>query len=335
MRPLVSVIIPTYNCAAFVEESIRSVLDQSYRRLECIVIDDGSTDDTPAVLAAIDDPRLVVIRTENRGISAARNTALDHARGDYIAFQDADDRWCPGKLERQVAIMEAESDVVAVFTNLRRFDGDADFRPGTQFDFFPELARVPAETVVCEGRKIMGDAFAYLIRMGEWPTWTPTVAFRASAVRDLRFRRAQNARGEVVFPEDGFYCFQAFRRGAVAYLVDPLVEVRRHATNSTKGITRHAERKLAMLRALTHESLTRRQARAVRRRMARALVSVARYHAEDGHPVTAVRALAEAMRCGLPLAAAKQAVRLLTHRAPSTPVSARQPTLPSRASVSG
>lgn len=99
--PLVSVIIPTYNRAWVLGEAVESVLAQDYRCLEVIVVDDGSTDDTAAILAGYDD--IVVIDQTNRGVSAARNRGVAHARGELIAFLDSDDLWLPQKLSTQVA----------------------------------------------------------------------------------------------------------------------------------------------------------------------------------------------------------------------------------------
>jgi glycosyltransferase involved in cell wall biosynthesis len=106
--PTVSVIIPTYNRAEMVREAVQSVLDQTYRDHEIVVVDDGSTDNTRAVLEEMSG-RCASIRyvyQENRGRSAARNRALGLARGRYIAFLDSDDLFLPRKLEIQVAEME-------------------------------------------------------------------------------------------------------------------------------------------------------------------------------------------------------------------------------------
>ena len=112
----VSVVIPTYNRGAFIGAAIDSVLSQSYRNLEVIVVDDGSTDNTAALLAAIADPRLRYVRQENQGRSQARNAALRLAVGDYIAFLDSDDLYLPGKLTLQVGYLEAHPDVAMVYT---------------------------------------------------------------------------------------------------------------------------------------------------------------------------------------------------------------------------
>lgn len=108
----VSVIMPVYNCAAYVEEAVRSVLAQTVSDLELLVIDDGSKDDTFAIVTrlAAEDARVIPLKNpENMGVARTRNRGLDMARGDYIAFLDGDDRWHPEKLRVQIARMQAEN----------------------------------------------------------------------------------------------------------------------------------------------------------------------------------------------------------------------------------
>jgi glycosyltransferase involved in cell wall biosynthesis len=100
-RPLLSAIIPCYNAARFLPEAVASVLAQRYEPLEILVIDDGSTDDTPEVAASL-APAIQYLRQENRGPSAARNLGLRQARGEFIGLLDADDLWPEGKLDLQV-----------------------------------------------------------------------------------------------------------------------------------------------------------------------------------------------------------------------------------------
>ena len=102
--PIVSVIIPTYNRAHLVGRAIRSVLAQTFRDFELIVVDDSSTDDTEDVIGSFADPRIRYLRHEtNRGGATARNTGIRVACGEYIAFLDSDDEWLPEKLERQLS----------------------------------------------------------------------------------------------------------------------------------------------------------------------------------------------------------------------------------------
>src|SRR5262245_59273659 len=107
--PLVSVIIAAYNAERYIRTTCLSVLNQTYSAIEIIVIDDGSTDRTAAIVQALADadPRIRLVRQANRGTAAARNRAIAEARGEFIAPVDADDLWHPTKLERQVRRLQA------------------------------------------------------------------------------------------------------------------------------------------------------------------------------------------------------------------------------------
>src|SRR5258708_4104598 len=104
---LVSVVIPAFNAGATIDETLRSVRSQSHERIEIIVVDDGSTDDTLAVAErhADQDPRIKIIRQDNAGVAAARNAGWQAACAEFIAFIDADDLWAPSKIERQLQAM--------------------------------------------------------------------------------------------------------------------------------------------------------------------------------------------------------------------------------------
>jgi len=114
--PLVSAIVAAYNGAAFLRESLDSILAQDWPRLEVIVCDDGSTDDTPAILASYGD-RLHVLRQPNRGVAAARNRAAAEARGDYLAFLDQDDCWEAGMLGALVPVLEQRPELGLVYAD--------------------------------------------------------------------------------------------------------------------------------------------------------------------------------------------------------------------------
>ncbi len=121
---LVSVIIPAYNAEQFVAYAVQSVLAQTHRHLEVIVVDDGSTDGTAAVVQGIDDSRLTLLRGPNQGVGHARNRGLASASGSLIAFLDADDGWLSVKLERQLAIELKQADVVGCLMRYENVDGD-------------------------------------------------------------------------------------------------------------------------------------------------------------------------------------------------------------------
>jgi glycosyltransferase involved in cell wall biosynthesis len=119
--PLVSVIIPAYNAEEFIAQAIQSVVAQTYRSHEIIVVDDGSTDKTRDILKEFDG-QIRCVYQENRGPSAARNAGINLAQGRYICFLDADDLWTPDKLEVQFAFMEANPDIAFVFSDHEEFN---------------------------------------------------------------------------------------------------------------------------------------------------------------------------------------------------------------------
>ena len=122
ISPAVSIIIPTYNRAALLGRSIRSVLAQSYTDFELLVIDDGSTDETHDVVAGFGDRRIRYIPlARNTGAGAARNVGIRAARGKFLAFQDSDDEWLPSKLAKQMAAYErGSSRLGVVYSDMQR-----------------------------------------------------------------------------------------------------------------------------------------------------------------------------------------------------------------------
>ena len=116
--PKVSVIIPTYNRSKYVTKAIDSVLAQTYRDFEIIVVDDGSTDNTKEVLKPYTD-RIKYLYQENTGVSAARNAGIRAAGGQWIAFLDSDDEWLPEKLSIQMDYLSRHNEIVAFITNVK------------------------------------------------------------------------------------------------------------------------------------------------------------------------------------------------------------------------
>src|SRR5688572_4652758 len=131
-KPLVSIIIPCYNYGKYLAETINSVLDQSYSHWECIIVDDGSTDNTREVSAQFckQDGRFNYFYQANAGLSAARNTGLYNASGQYIQFLDADDKIEAEKLRSQVAYFLDHSQVDILYGDVTYFSGEN--RPMTQ-----------------------------------------------------------------------------------------------------------------------------------------------------------------------------------------------------------
>ncbi|HEY8536374.1 MAG TPA: glycosyltransferase [Vicinamibacterales bacterium] len=188
--PVVSVIVPAYNAEAWIARAVESALNQTFGDLEVIVCDDGSTDGTAGILRSYGDPRLRVLRRENRGRGAARNAAIAAARGRYLALLDADDWWLPDKLAGDLALLDASGGPALVYANLHVVDRDGQIARAMNNrhvvahsgDVFPLLLQrnfVPTSTVVLPRETVehAGPFDESLVRCQDWE-WLLRVAAR-------------------------------------------------------------------------------------------------------------------------------------------------------------
>lgn len=151
-KPLVSVLLPVNNGEEYVEESIRSILSQTYDNFEIIVINDGSTDRSSRIVNNIDDPRIRYYEQNNRGLAAALNFGIRVARGEYLARQDQDDFSLPKRLEKQVSFLESHPDYGMVGTWAGIWDG----RRKTK-----KVHKHPEESIVLKFRLLFGNPFVH------------------------------------------------------------------------------------------------------------------------------------------------------------------------------
>lgn len=136
IMPKVSVVIPTYNCAKFVKDAVESALGQTYKDYEIVVVDDGSVDGTKEILTPYMAKNLInCVYQENKGHSCARNAGIKHARGEFIAFLDADDIWLPDKLELQMPVFEISPKIGLVHSDRYRFTDKGEFSPPYRENF--------------------------------------------------------------------------------------------------------------------------------------------------------------------------------------------------------
>ena len=179
--PEVSVIIPTYNSARYITEAVDSVLAQTFRDFEVIVIDDGSTDETELVMRQYGVP-VKYIRQENTGVSGARNTGIKESSGRYVAFVDADDVWHPQKLERQMAALNGSMDHRACYCaftvtdpSLVPLEISRSIRTGPLLEDLLLSGNVVGtpSTVICE-RSLFEEAGCFdsaLSQCADWELW--------------------------------------------------------------------------------------------------------------------------------------------------------------------
>ncbi len=222
----VSVVIPAYNYATFLPRAVGSVLAQSHRALEIIIVDDGSTDDTPAVCASFTDPRVQTVTQANAGLSAARNTGIRAARHGFVAFLDADDAWEPEFLARILARFDELSPRHgAVATAAARIDPAGDIVPGARFTFGRSgeltvldfcLRNRPLSSNIVLRREVFADC-------GDFDT-----GLRSSEDRDMWIRLT--ARG---------WRFE--------FLDEPLARICRHSRNMSRNAPRMKTNSLRVL----------------------------------------------------------------------------------------
>ena len=204
--PRVSVVTPAYNASAYLVQAIDSILSQTFADFELIVVDDASTDQTAAILASYQDPRLRVVRNEtNQGIVRTRNRGMAMARGEFICPFDADDVSLPTKLAKQVALLDSHPEMVLAGTATRYLEL-GDIKPGK---------RVHNDT----------PAMMRWLMHVDNPLGHSTLMYRASGVRALNGLMDE----EFKYSEDYEFCHRLMGQGEVGFLNEPLVLYRRHA----------------------------------------------------------------------------------------------------------
>ncbi|HYU25722.1 MAG TPA: glycosyltransferase [Thermoanaerobaculia bacterium] len=211
----ISVIMPSYNYARYLRQAIDSALGQTCAPLEVIVVDDGSTDATPEVLASYGD-RIHVIRQKNQGVATARNTGIAAARGEYVAFLDSDDLWDPRKLELQVARFEADPSLGLAHSGVEMFDDAGNtlrvYREGKEGRIAADLLCFSPNVITLTGSNIMVPKRVAEEIGGFDPRLPPS--------------------------EDWDFCYRVAARYPVGFVADVLVRYRIHSTAAHRNIGR-------------------------------------------------------------------------------------------------
>lgn len=207
----VSVIIPAYNAMQFLPDAVDSVLQQTFRDYEVILINDGSTDGIESWAAQVTDPRARLISQVNQGLASARNTGLSDAQGEYIAFLDADDLWEATKLEKQVQILDRYPDVGLVYTWVGSVDVQGNIRTKVR------------------SNSIKGDAWETLIKHNVIECGS------VAMVRRFCFEQCGGFDSRLKYAEDWDMWLRIALKYPFKVVEEPLVYYRSHSSNLSKN----------------------------------------------------------------------------------------------------
>lgn len=207
-EPLVSCIIPNYNNAELIGETITSCLEQTHAKLEIIVVDDGSTDGSIDVLQRFQG-QIKVVRQKNRGVSVARNIGAHYSSGSLLCFCDSDDVWLPTKLERQIALMAQNMSASACHT-----------------DYEPFGSAVEGVNGVNESRRRYAVDPSSLLQQNR-------VILSSLMMRRSAFIRAGGFRAGLFYPADWMLWTALEELGPILYLDQVLIKYRMHGNNSS------------------------------------------------------------------------------------------------------
>jgi len=222
--PEISVVIPSYNHGAFIPEAVRSVLNQTHRDLELIVVDDGSSDNSLQVLAGFSDPRLVVISQPNQGAHAAINRGLGYARGEFLAILNSDDAYHPERLAKIVKVLKAQPGAGLAGSYIEIVD-DRGASLGVKHGYLdcpPWLLEHPERSF-----RFGDDLHAALLTENFWST-TSNFVFS---------RRLYQQVGEFLplrYTHDWDFALRLARRAPSVLIPEPLVRYRVHAANTIR-----------------------------------------------------------------------------------------------------
>jgi len=220
-RPMISVVIPTFNRGKKTIAAVESVLAQTYPNLEIIIVDDGSTDESFQTIQRFvsqsvgESPRIVCVTQKNQGASTARNTGIANARGDYIAFLDSDDCWEPEKLDRQIkALTQLNNQCGVCFTDARLVNDS-----GMDMSSFQAHRRNYKDPVGIDrhAAKSLAESFSGF--------WISTLLVRADIARQVG-----GFSPDISFVEDRDFHFRLALITAVAYVNKQLVRIDRTAS---------------------------------------------------------------------------------------------------------
>ena len=301
-RTRVSVIVPTFNRAGILKKAVNSILEQKYKNFEILIVDDGSTDDTEALVNSLNLRHPEVIYLKNfraKGPSGARNSGILKAQGKYLAFLDSDDRWLKGHLRAGVLILDENSDIDVLFGNFKVMD----MRKGAHlYDFFDQkeiLKKLKGEKGPLGTTILQDNLFLALIQENFFHMGSAII--RNKIGMPLLFDES------IKFGEDRDFAIRLYkeRKAKFAYRQDPLFERNQHEA-SLMG-SRNNEGSQEMLissiylckKYLQNYKLDSVEKKAVKRLLSMRLLSLSYFHRQQAKYKKAMGAVLSSCRYGL------------------------------------
>lgn len=300
-KPIVSVVIPTFNRAGFLKRAVESVLRQQYDPLEVVIVDDGSTDDTCRAARELQEKTEGILFLDNnrkKGPSGARNTGILGSSGDFIAFLDSDDAWLENHLPLAASTLLQHSDIDVFFGNSQIVNDVTGRFLGNFFDKKTVLHGLQTEQMGVKVRRITEDLFIPLVRENFFHLGSSLV----------RRKQAEDALldEDVMFAEDRDFAIRLCRRGKAtfAYTTDPVAILSKHEANlNSDNIQSNRSRTEAQIllfrRYLSAYQLSGAERALLCRTISRLLVDLAYLHRDKHEYWTAFRRLVDSTRYGL------------------------------------
>ncbi len=245
--PRVSIIVPTYNRAKLLGRAIDSVVRQTFTDWELVIVDDGSTDHTPAVVDSYRSRlsrRLVYLTRQRGGSSAARNTGIEHARGEFVAFLDSDDEYLPCKLARQLELFELEESLGFVYSDYSYVGLDG-VRHGSAFSECHPLARQVIGRAVGLNLYVCPEGLVDYLLRGYFISTIVGMVRRGVLGQGVRFLEGQ------WYSEEWLFYLEVARRCRAGYVDEPL-SLHHHQPGSVSrtSVTRNLANQRALLALL-------------------------------------------------------------------------------------
>ena len=227
---MVSIIIPVYNGEKFISKAIESALNQTYKPIEIIVVDDGSTDKTEEIVKQYN---VKYFYQDNSGPSTARNRGISIAKGEYIAFLDADDIYLPNKIERQILEFKKDNDLGVVYNSVRNIDEN------------DNLGDILSGEIVLENRE---DFYAYTLFRQIIPC-PPSIMVKKECFQEVLYPT------DLVNAEDYLFTLHLAKRFKFKYIDEVLYLYRRHEMNLTNNHSLQVENEINIIKSLEKKEL--------------------------------------------------------------------------------